>query len=121
MPSKKFSDYTAAKPELTACPVRKALEAIGGKWRLLLVSVLAEAESLRYGQLKRQVPEISEKMLIQELRALAKLGLVARRSYGEVPPRVEYRLTEQGRQLVPLIEQLIVFGEQLPPVGQASR
>lgn len=93
------------------CPIRTTLELIGGKWRLLILFQLS-GEALRPSELRRRIPDISEKMLIQELKALVESELVARQNYGEVPPRVSYRLTDQGRAVLPLIEQMKDFGQQ---------
>jgi len=90
------------------CPIRTTLELIGGKWKLLILFQLAE-KPLRFSELKRQIPDISEKMLIQELKTLAESKLVNRINYGEVPPRVEYELTEKGRHALPLIEEMRNF------------
>ena len=91
------------------CPIRTTLEMLGGKWRLLIIHQIGE-RTVRFGELKRLLPDISEKMLVQELKTLADYDLVARRSYGEVPPRVDYRLTEQGQRVLPLIEHIREFG-----------
>ena len=90
------------------CPIRTTLELIGGKWKLLLLFQLAD-KPLRFSELKRQIPDISEKMLIQELKTLTQSKLIRRINYGEVPPRVEYELTEKGRQALPLIEEMHRF------------
>lgn len=92
------------------CPIRTTLELLGGKWKLLIIFQLKEG-SKRLSELKKGVPDISEKMLIQELKKLMDSNLVARKNYGEVPPRVEYSLTEGGMAVLPLIEQLKHFGE----------
>ncbi len=95
---------------LTArCPIRTTLEMLGGKWRLLIIHQLGE-ESLRFSELRRRLPDISEKMLTQELRILADNDLVERINHGTVPPHVEYRLTERGRLALPLIGHLAAFG-----------
>ena len=93
------------------CPIRTTLELVGGKWRLLIIHQMGE-QTLRFGELKRLLPDISEKMLVQELKTLVDNDLIIRHSYGEVPPRVDYRLTEQGRKVLPLIEHLRTFGEE---------
>ena len=93
------------------CPIRTTLELVGGKWRLLIIHQMGE-QTLRFGELKRLLPDISEKMLVQELKTLVDNDLIIRHSYGEVPPRVDYRLTEQGRKVLPLIEHLRAFGEE---------
>jgi DNA-binding HxlR family transcriptional regulator len=97
-------------PILTArCPIRTSLELLGGKWKLLLIQQLKD-ETKRYGQLKSALPDVSEKMLTQELRQLVSDGLLLRTDYREVPPRVDYSLTPLGREVIPLIEALATFG-----------
>ncbi|GAB3642621.1 winged helix-turn-helix transcriptional regulator [Spirosoma arcticum] len=97
------------KDEASGCPVRKALSVIGGKWKLLLIYQIGE-QSRRYGELKRLLPDITERILILQLKELVDDGLLARKSYGEVPPRVEYALTERGKRVLLLVEQLERFG-----------
>jgi DNA-binding HxlR family transcriptional regulator len=84
-----------------ACPSRRVLAVLAEKWTLLIVSQLAEGP-MRTAQIRRRVDGVSEKMLIQTLRKLEVFGLVSRRSYPEVPPRVEYRLTPLGRSMARL-------------------
>jgi DNA-binding HxlR family transcriptional regulator len=91
------------------CPVRTTLELIGGKWKLIILQQLCSAEELRLSELKRGIPDISEKMLIQELKTLKESGLANRKNYGEVPPRVGYSITEKGKNVQPLIEEMIKF------------
>ena len=90
------------------CPIRTSLELIGGKWKLLILQQLYD-DTLRLSKLKSSIPDISEKMLIQELKILVDSGLVNRKNFGEVPPRVEYSLTEKGRNSKPLIQEMIRF------------
>ena len=92
------------------CPIRTTLEMLGGKWKLLIIFQIGE-RAVRFGELKRSLPDISEKMLVQELKSLADSDLVTRHSYGEVPPRVDYRLTEKGKMALPLIDHLRDFGQ----------
>ena len=92
------------------CPIRTTLEMLGGKWKLLIIFQIGE-RAVRFGELKRLLPDISEKMLVQELKSLVDSNLVIRHSYGEVPPRVDYRLTEKGKMALPLIEHLKDFGQ----------
>ncbi len=66
----------------------------------------------RYGELKRLLPDISEKMLIQELKELVAFGLVEKRAYPEIPPRVEYQLTATGQQALPMVDSIVAFGKQ---------
>ncbi|GAB4401445.1 MAG: winged helix-turn-helix transcriptional regulator [Microscillaceae bacterium] len=93
------------------CPIRTTLELLGGKWKLLILHQLY-GKTLRLSELKNLIPDISEKMLIQELKVLVDSGLVIRKNFGEVPPRVEYSLTEKGKNVKPLIAQMIVFARQ---------
>lgn len=93
-------------PDGTFCPVRTSTNLLGGKWKLLLLAYLAESPR-RYGELKRLAPEISEKMLIQELRVLETDGLVRRTVHHTVPPRVDYELTPIGQELRPVVASLI--------------
>ena len=94
------------------CPVRTALNVLGGKWKLLILSYLLE-ESRRYGELRRLMPEITEKMLIQELRDLEADGIVARTVHQTVPSRVvAARLTEQGQRVRPVFAELLGWGVQ---------
>ncbi len=92
------------------CPIRTTLEMLGGKWKLLIIQQLA-AEAKRLSHLKKDIPDISEKMLVQELKNLADSDLVERINYGEVPPRVEYKLTEKGKFALPLIGHLKNFSD----------
>lgn len=92
------------------CPVKASLGLLGGKWTLLIIFQIND-DVMRYGELKRAIPSISEKMLIQELNMLVENKLVIKKAYPEIPPRVEYRLTELGLKTMPIIEKLIEFGQ----------
>jgi DNA-binding HxlR family transcriptional regulator len=94
-----------------ACPVRTTLNVLGGKWKLLILSYLLD-EPRRYGELRRLMPEITEKMLIQELRDLETDGIVARTVHQTVPPRVDYSITEQGERVRPVLMELLGWGMQ---------
>ncbi len=98
------------KEIISDCPVRKSFEVIGGKWKLLIIDC-CKTETKRYGELRRLIPDISEKMLIQELKALVEVGILNKKSYSEVPPKVEYSLTQKGQKAVPIIEMLRDFGK----------
>jgi len=91
------------------CPIRTTLEMLGGKWRLLIIHQVGMGAN-RFGELKRQIPDISEKMLAQELRFLVDSDLLHRQNFGEVPPRVEYTLTAKGKLAQALIEPISKFG-----------
>lgn len=82
------------------CPVREVLARISDKWSVLTVLHLGTAEQLRFNELRKSIPDISQRMLTVTLRSLEHEGLVTRTVYAEVPPRVEYRLTELGQSLL---------------------
>lgn len=91
--------------------VQTTLKVLGGKWKLLILWNLKDCQR-RFSELKRLIPAISEKMLIQQLRELEKDGLVHRHVYPQVPPKVEYSFTDYGRSLEPVLEVLCHWGEQ---------
>ncbi len=93
------------------CSVRKAMTLVGSKWKVLLLQHLRHGRR-RYGELKRLLPDISEKMLIHELKELVAVGLVTKYAYPEIPPRVEYELTSSGQQALPIVDSLEAFGKQ---------
>ena len=92
-----------------ACPIRNILARISDKWSLLVIYTLdrSEQESVRFKELQRRMPDISQKMLTVTLRTLEEDGYVTRTVYPEVPPRVEYRLTDRSRSLIPHVNSLI--------------
>jgi DNA-binding HxlR family transcriptional regulator len=93
------------------CPVCLTAEVVCGKWTLLLVRDLAEGRS-RFCELERSLAGISPRTLSLRLRALEEEGIVERQTYAEVPPRVEYQLTEKGRDLLPIIESMRAYGSR---------
>jgi DNA-binding HxlR family transcriptional regulator len=103
------STHQKVRVEADACGVEQlqtALAALEGRWKLLLLNHLFDRRPQRFSELERATPGISQKMLIQQLRALERDGLVARRSYPVVPPRVEYTLTDAGLALQPVLVAL---------------
>lgn len=88
------------------CPVRNVIARFGNKWALLVILVISENDPIRYNELSRKIPDISSRVLSSTLRVLADDGLIERKMYQEVPPRVEYSLTDTGRSLVPIIIRL---------------
>jgi DNA-binding HxlR family transcriptional regulator len=91
------------------CGVSVTLELIGGKWKGVILWHLCH-KTLRFSQLKRRLPKVTQKMLTQQLRELEKDGLINRKVYPEVPPKVEYSLTELGRTLQPMLEAMCKWG-----------
>ena len=101
------------------CPVTVALSVIGGKWKVIILWHLQDGVK-RFGELQRQVKGISQKMLTQELRDLEESGLVSRKVYPVVPPKVEYSLTETGWSLKPVLEQLSDWGNEYKKRREAA-
>lgn len=93
------------------CPVELTLDVIGGRWKPVILAHLKEGVH-RYGELRRRMPGISEKMLTQQLRELESDGLVTRRAFDDRPPRVEYSLTTEGAALGPALQLLYEWGER---------
>lgn len=89
------------------CPIRNILSRVGDKWSMLVLITLNGHGVMRFNELRRNIPDISQKMLSEVLKALEADDLVSRKVYAEVPPRVEYHLTERALTLIPLIEGLI--------------
>jgi DNA-binding HxlR family transcriptional regulator len=104
-----LAHWAGSRPDGLTCPVRTGLNVLGGKWKLLILSYLLD-QTRRYGELRRLMPDITEKMLIQELRALEADGLVQRTVYQQVPPHVDYSLTEQGQRVRPVFLELLSWG-----------
>ena len=97
------------KDELPVCPVATAVSRIGGKWKLLIIRNLKE-RPWRFNELQRDIEGISQKVLTDSLRQMIDDGLVYRHDYQEMPPKVEYGLTELGKEMLPIIDALADFG-----------
>lgn len=91
------------------CPVTRALSIIGGKWKPIILNCIGE-RTIRFGKLNQIIPSISNKVLASELKELESFGLVKRKEYTEMPPRVEYSLTNSGKTLLPLLHELASWG-----------
>lgn len=91
--------------ESTQCPVLIAQRVLSGKWSLAVIYYLGK-ETLRFGQLQRKLPFLTQATLSRQLKELVDMNIVVRRDYGELPPRVEYSLSEIGQQLLPIIDAL---------------
>lgn len=103
------------------CPIRDILDRIGDKWSTLIICNLSENGITRFNELHRKIPDISQKMLTTTLRTLEKDGLITRTIYPEIPPRVEYCLTETGASLIPHIRALVDWALQNKAAIMASR
>lgn len=97
--------------ELPACPVETTLMIIGDKWKVLILRDLMNG-TMRFGELKKSIGHVSQKVLTAQLRDMENKGLLTRKVYAEVPPRVEYTLTETGYSLKPVLDALWAWGEQ---------
>ncbi|WP_302460324.1 winged helix-turn-helix transcriptional regulator [Parabacteroides johnsonii] len=93
------------------CPVRNVVSRFGNKWALLVILVLSEQGTVRFNELCRLIPDVSSRVLSGTLRTLEADGLIARKVYPVVPPKVEYRLTDIGSSLVPFIVQLTEWAQ----------
>lgn len=96
--------------ELPACPVETTLTLIGDKWKVLILRDLLTGTK-RFGELKKSIGGVSQKVLTSQLRAMEASGLLTRKVYAEVPPRVEYSLTELGQSLNPILSAMQSWGE----------
>lgn len=94
------------------CPIRNILARISDKWSMLVLFTLNQSELMRFNALQRNIPDISQKMLTVTLRTLEEDGFVKRKVYAEVPPRVEYSLTDRAISLLPHINSLIVWAKE---------
>ena len=99
------------KKDLPACPVETSLSLVGDRWKMLIVRDLLTGTK-RFGELKKSLTGISQKVLTQHLRAMEESGLVLRKVYAEVPPRVEYSLTDVGRSLKIIHDAMWQWGEE---------
>lgn len=97
------------KKELPACPVEITMGLIGDKWKVLIIRDLLTGTK-RFGELKKSLNGITQKVLTNNLREMEASGLVNRKVYAEVPPRVEYPLTETGLSLKPILDSMVVWG-----------
>ncbi len=101
---KKYSDAEI-------CPIRNVLDRFGDKWSMLVLLVLDEAEILRFNEIHKTIGTVSQKMLSTTLKTLEADGLVSRKVYPVIPPRVEYQLTDRGRSLMPHIFNLVKWAD----------
>jgi DNA-binding HxlR family transcriptional regulator len=106
------------QPEPYQCPVEITLSVIGGKWKAVILWHLSH-KTLRFSQLRRRLPGVTQKMLTQQLRELERDGLLHREVFAEVPPRVEYSLTDLGWTLKPLLSRMCEWGKKFS-AGQGT-
>jgi len=106
------ADDSAARASEYHSPVEATLDVIGGKWKVVILYHLAHDGTHRFAVLRRKIPGVSKRMLIQQLRELEDDGIVHREVYAEVPPKVEYSLTEYGKTLRPITEVMCEWGQR---------
>ena len=102
---------TCSAKELPACPVETTLTLISDKWKVLILRDLLQGTK-RFGELKKSIGHVSQKVLTSQLRQMEESGLLTRKVYAEVPPRVEYTLTEVGYSLKPIMDTMWAWGEE---------
>lgn len=107
--SKTVRNRTEAGENLL-CPIRYAIDIVGGKWKLPIICMLAGGLPTRYSSIKRKLAGITNMMLAQSLKELEAAGIVHREQYNEVPPRVEYTLTDKGKSIIPPLTKLAEWG-----------
>lgn len=98
------------KKDKKICPVEHSVQLLGGKWKLPIIHALVKTEIIRFKELERMIIGITPKMLTTQLRSLEADGLVERKIYATVPPTVEYKLSEVGKSIKPMIEELEKWG-----------
>lgn len=96
---------------MPACPVETTLQLMGNRWKVLIIRDLLEGTK-RFGELKKSVGAITQKVLTQNLRAMEENGLLTRKVFAEVPPRVEYTLTKTGYSLKPILDSMVAWGSE---------
>lgn len=92
---------------IESCPVRNIISRFSGKWSMLILCVLSENEATRFNEIGKAIPDISPKVLTETLKNLEADGLISRKIFAEISPKVEYSLTVLGKSLIPLIENLV--------------
>jgi DNA-binding HxlR family transcriptional regulator len=115
-----MSDPTLYKSNLDNCPLTFALTLIGGKWRLPIIWALSKNGTMRYNELKKSISGITNMMLTQSLKELESYGIACRKQYMEIPPRVEYSLTDNGENLIPALKALANWGKQMKNIDNSK-
>lgn len=108
----KNNEKNCSEHDHSGCPIRHILDRFGDKWSILIISMLGHKGKMRFNELNQEIGDISQKMLTVTLRSLEADGLLTRKLFPEIPPRVEYELTDLGRSLLPHIEHLAQWAEQ---------
>lgn len=112
MTPEEYLQQLLSGPVSDSCPMRGALEMLSGKWRTHVLYALCRQESCRFGELKKTIPKITNTMLSAVLKDLEGMGIVHREQFNEVPPHVEYSLTQKGKDLLPVFTELAKWGQK---------
>ncbi|AKA68881.1 winged helix-turn-helix transcriptional regulator [Clostridium scatologenes] len=99
------------KEKIYTCPIDFTIDLISGKWSMWILWVLQDGP-LRFGEIRKKVPNITEKMLIQQLKKFENCNIISRKAYNQIPPKVEYSLTENGKSLKPIMTSIRKWGEE---------
>jgi DNA-binding HxlR family transcriptional regulator len=110
-PTGKLSDVT---PDIAATGIEEAFRMLEGRWKMVIIFHLFDRGTLRFSELERAIPGVSQKMLIQQLRDLERDRIISRKVYPQVPPKVEYELTVWGREMCPALDALLEWAAQRP-------
>ena len=110
-PTGKLDDVT---PDMAASGIEGAFRILEGRWKMMIIFRLFDRTVLRFSELERAIPGVSQKVLIQQLRELERDGVVERRVYPQVPPKVEYRLTDWGQAMCPALDALLEWAAARP-------
>ena len=113
-PTGKLSDVT---PAMAASGIDESLRMLEGRWKMVIIFHLFDRGKLRFSELERSIPGVSQKMLIQQLRDLERDGIVTRTVHPQVPPKVEYELTSWGQAMCPALDALLEWAAQRPVLG----
>lgn len=115
-----MNDQALYKSRFDDCPLTYALSIIGGKWRLPVIWALSQNGTMRYNALERRIDGITSMMLTQSLKELETYGIIMRKQFMEVPPRVEYSLTDNGKDLIPALKALAGWGKRMKNLDSAK-
>ena len=108
-----YIDHVLEKNEREEdCPIRRVLELLSGRWRPQIIYTLYKHPACRFGQLQKAMPRVTNAVLTATLRDLERIGIVERRQFNEMPPHVEYSLTDKGCALLPIFYEMTVWGEK---------
>jgi len=101
------------KEVIYSCPIAYTMNLVAGKWKLVILWHLASEKVMRYGEIKKSLDNITHKMLSQQLKELESDGLIHREAYSQIPPKVEYSLTELGESFLPILESMSKWGTHI--------